>query len=62
MRILVNVNELLKITSLTQQKSKNKMHLKGREILKWQTKNSEIDEEKMKTRISSKSFLLMKSF
>lgn len=60
--MLVNVNELLKMTSLTHQKSKNKMHVKGREILGWQTENSETDEKKMKIRISSKSFLLMKYF
>lgn len=60
--MLVNVDELLKVTSPTHQKSKNKMHLKDREILEWQAKNSETDEKKMKIRISSKSFLLMKYF
>lgn len=54
----VNVNELLKMTLLTHPKSKNKMHLKGREILEWQTENSEKNEKKMKIKISSKSFLL----
>lgn len=60
--MLVNVNELLKMTSRTHPKSKNKMHLKGREILEWQTENSETNEMKMKIRISLKSFLLMGYF
>lgn len=43
--MLVKVNELLKLTSLTHQKMNSEMHFKVREILEWQTKNSETNEK-----------------